>query len=110
MKPLYNSQKVKYVGADGGITDATIEQVEGTNARFASPKTMLLSPLLTTTAKHRTPFTWPKKKPRPPPADAGAIESLCARRRTRANKLNPGADAPAVNKKWNLQTYNLSSG
>jgi hypothetical protein len=33
MKPLYTSQIVKYVGADGGISDATIEQVEGTNAR-----------------------------------------------------------------------------
>ena len=34
MKPLFSTQKVKYVGADGGITDATIEQVDGTNARL----------------------------------------------------------------------------
>jgi hypothetical protein len=34
MKPLYTTQIVKYVGADGGISDATIEQVDGTNARL----------------------------------------------------------------------------
>lgn len=38
MKPLFNSQTVKYVGADGGISDATIEKVEGENARLRIAK------------------------------------------------------------------------
>jgi hypothetical protein len=74
MKPLYNSQPVKYVNADGGISDATIEQVEGTNARVRVAENHIA--LAAFNDDRKTPNTFHLAEESAPAADAGESKAF----------------------------------
>jgi len=91
MKPLFSTQKVKYVGADGGITDATIEQVDGTNARLRITENHVALAAFNDDRKTPNTFTWPKK-PRPTSATLANRKPLHRAAHRPANqptKVNP---------------------